>query len=909
MKKNLIIFLVLFFSYYLVNAQESEEVSYMNNITYTDNLDSNTVFNLNWNNFSKCSDLFVNSTKIEPLTKNENTITFKIEKLDKYLWEISLKCDNKIQKLVYSFPYISWVWWIVNWKINWDLSINWINFWDNADVFIEWWKFEKTFQNDKNIVWNFDKIENSEFYITSNWYKSNLFKLDLVIPKIDFILWEDNFNSLSYIKIYSKNFSKENLKDTELYVGDLKIEKYEFIDNYLKVKLPDTIWSNDVYFNFKWIKSNVLSLNISNWRPLIEKIEEKFEVNEWNWENIKYYYIYWKNFWNNINTKLYLNWKDIIIDNIVSKSLIKIKKIDLFPWENFFEIIVNNKSSNIFNYYVSTAKLPELWGYSISKINQDLMTVLLYVQNFSSSTDFISYNWTKINNPVCTNNSCLISLSSNEYKWYFEIWRWAYISPIKIKFDLSESKKPYISKIIFNKDLVPYTSFEIIGWNFDKSSISHSNFLNTNTSWEYDIYITNNKITWYLSKEFDEKQDMSLTISNNEFSTNLTFKKSDLWKDNSILWPVVINWLKSSNWFNFFKAWTNIEIVSNNVNTDSIVKVWDNKIKIVYQDNWKNSYFTIPSNIVSWEYDFSVLNSNWIESQKIKIIISDDEDWKIFFDNNSIESKKLYVDSKQNFDNPIYSIKIYNKIEDIILKNIEFNLIDKKSSELWTFYLKLDNVDVWKKAVFTSNWNMNFWNILLEKSSQPKILSLYKDSSFINEWSFEIILNSNSISLNDLKSNKFEYFKTSNYLKNKIIVWFLENQSCIDSDKTNLNCNSFFNKTLTNSSNLNQTTTIDKLENNNNVDKNNTQWFKINIKTFNFKSKSYSKLNDQFKLYALKLEKNTKYVNNYLEIENSINWILESLEWYEKSSNNKIKKKIYAQKLKLKIKQFKESIK
>ena len=74
MKKNLIIFLVLFFSYYLVNAQESEEVSYMNNITYTDNLDSNTVFNLNWNNFSKCSDLFVNSTKIEPLNKNDNTI-------------------------------------------------------------------------------------------------------------------------------------------------------------------------------------------------------------------------------------------------------------------------------------------------------------------------------------------------------------------------------------------------------------------------------------------------------------------------------------------------------------------------------------------------------------------------------------------------------------------------------------------------------------------------------------------------------------------------------------------------------------------------------------------------------------------------------------------------------------------
>ena len=47
MKKNLIIFLFLFFSYYLVNAQEYEEVSYMNNITYTDNLDSNTVFNLN----------------------------------------------------------------------------------------------------------------------------------------------------------------------------------------------------------------------------------------------------------------------------------------------------------------------------------------------------------------------------------------------------------------------------------------------------------------------------------------------------------------------------------------------------------------------------------------------------------------------------------------------------------------------------------------------------------------------------------------------------------------------------------------------------------------------------------------------------------------------------------------------
>lgn len=911
--KNLVLFLLAFMLIFSTTyADETTQTSLISSINYDGNLNENTIINLTWSDFDKCDNLWTWTKSIDILTKNNYNITFKYSQLDKNSWAIILTCEGKTNSIMYNFPYIKSVSWIKDGKIGANISVTWENFSQNSNLIWNDIVFKKSFSNDSQIVWTFDYLWNNEFYVENWWFKSNLFKLDLNIPKITHVVWIDNFKADSKILIFWENLTID--KSFKVLIWDTYIDSKKIIWNNIEAVLPKIYWSISLLVEVNWIKSNQIIINIENQRPVINQIEEKQE--DFNQTKQLMFYINWDNFWDTNTTKLYINWKFVNIDEFVSSSLIKIKKPELLPWDNIFEIIFNNKSSKVFNYYIWTSKLPELWWYEI--VSSDLInkTVLVYTSNFNQFSDKIYFNWSQIPSDkiYCNNNSCTFSIPSSTLEWTFEIGRWTYKSPKKLYYDVKYQSTPFITKVVFSKWLDVNTPFTIYGWKFAWANISSSNFLPKDANWWYDVRIEDDKITWYLTRDFVKNSQLSLNISNWNLNSSIVFNESDLDSSFEILWkPVIKEFVStSSDWL--FKWWVKIEIISNNISKWDIVVIWNKEIPVVISQNWNFPYFILPSFDEFKEYDVYVKNSSNQKSDNFKIIISDStETNNLIFQMWTIDSKIFNLDTKKWLEKPLYSLNITNKIKNLYLKNLVFKIPNYKNEYwFWTFWITINWTKHPTDALINSNWEIIFNDIELLKSNQNIEIKLFKISTFIEKIDFDINLESSKIVVVDEKSYIFDKLDIWTFTPNNLKLSYLQDDSCVDTQSSKINCNSYINSSYQDNSNIETPKTEDKpkVEEKPQVEKpvlnQNKDYFTLDIKTYSFKSKNYVNFNKQFKLYALRLQKQEKLIDNSKAIEWAINGILESLYWYENSWKDKLKKKIYIQKLKFKVKEFKK---
>lgn len=895
--------------------QETTQDSVISNLSYNWYLNEDTIIDIYWKDFDKCDNLWTLTKDIKISSKDNFRITFNYSELDKNSWTLRLTCDWKVNSLVYNFPYIKSVSWIKDWKITSNISILWENFWENPSVSGDNIVFEKSFSNSEKIVWMFTWLWSNEFYIQSGDFKSNLFKLDLKIPKITHIVGVDNFKAETKVIIFWENLAVNN--DYKVLIWDTYIDKKSVNWKNIEIILPKIYWSVKLLVESNGIKSNELSINIDNKRPIILKIEEKQEINDIFNETM--FYISWENFWSAETTNLYLNWNKVEINKFISSSLIKIKKPDLLPWDNIFELTINNKSSKVFNYYIWTSKLPELWWYYLLSSDFSNKEVVVYTSNFNQVTDKIYFNSSEISKDdlKCTNNSCSFKIPSSTLEWTFEVWRWAYKSPKKLYYDVKFESTPYISRIVFSKELWINTPFSIYGWKFAWSTIVSSNFLQADTNWKYDIRIQDDKITWYMTRDFNSSSPLTLSFTNWSLKTDINFTVSDLWNDLEILWKPIVKEFVSTNEDGMFKSWVKVNIISNNVSRGDIVVIWNKEIPVVY--NWEKepSYFVLPAFDDFREYDIYLKNKFNQKSENFKVIISDStETNEIYFQSSSIDSKIFNLDTKKWLDKPLYVFNVTNKIKNVYLKNLTFKIKDYKAEYwFWTFGLTIN----WSKhpndAMINSNWEIEFNNVEILKSNTPIEIKLFKVSTFIEKVNFNITLDTSKVIAVDEKSFIFKNINFWDFISNNIKLSYLEDDSCIDTESSRINCNSYNNSSYQDNSNI-ETPKIEdkpKVEEKPQVEKpvlnQNKDYFTLDIKTYSFKSKNYVNFNKQFKLYALRLQKQERLIDNSKAIEWAINGILESLYWYENSWKDKLKKKIYIQKLKFKVKEFKKAIK
>lgn len=808
--KKIFIFLLCFFNILNVFAWVENKAE-ITKISYLDYFSENKIITITGKHLDKCNDLSFKWFTLNVIDKSATVITFKFNELTTY-WKIDLLCDwwEKISK-DFGIPYISRVSLKNDYSDGKIITISGKNFWENPIVKMDGWSFNVITSDKKTISWKITwNILSNDIYITSDWFKSNLYYSKLEIPRINYIKSESNFLYETDIFLYWDYLIKWN--DLELFINDKKYLNFKYDKNqkYIKLKLWNKLWKHKIYIKYKGLISNTITIDVTWNKVFLEKITEKISDND---EQRNKFIIKWTNFpKNQVDISLYLNWVKISIDRL-SKNEIEFSQFNLKLGKNKFYVIVNwEQSNNLYKY--NEYDLPSVSWISSYEIKDGNKIFSLSLNNYIRDEDNIYFNNWIIKPLSCYWNTCRFTLSQNILKWSFTAWRENKINKDIVKFNHTDNNKPFIEKIVFSNEIKPLTKFKIYGNSLDNITLTASNlFSNTDSILDYK----NNwsTISWRLPRNYNMKLWSAITISKN-------WQKSTLWfKFDEVKWKTIYAapYIKSLyNKRDFIQVWDEVTLHWKWFRKWDKLILWKNEVILNNtQNTYWNAKFKLTDDIKSWLHKLYIINAFNKKSNTIEIYILDSNNKQIEFTQKNL--KDLTFDINKKYTNIIYKTEIKNNIKDIEIQNISFKVIDnKKEDYLWNFSLFINNKIISDTNV-DSKWNITFSErFILPQSDKLQTLTLRKNGFFHNNWKFKIILDKSKFKLKYNSDEKYindiTFFNTNGQ---NIIVNKKNNFDCYDEKSKLVYCNELLNikvdwKIISNESENTDNETLNKQE-------------------------------------------------------------------------------------------------
>ena len=355
-------------------------------------------------------ELNIDSKKIPFNIQNSATITFKFSDLLIYNWKINLICSWKNYTFQLTFPYIEK--WVYDKSDNLrKVELTWVNF-NGWSVVSKWWTFKTNFIGWTMAEWNLAETTNSnEIYINVWWLSSNLVKLDLETPKIDFVYSENWLFEWEDIYIYGKNL--DFYKNSKLYLWDKNITDFDVLENWNVIKFNSLWyqWSFDIYIMSNGFKSNILKTFIYWKKPIISNVMEKY-----NEESGTQLYVYWTWFSRDlVKTEVFINWKKTTIKDI-KEDYILISQYSLIPWNNYIAISSNWYFSNAGSYFYKNWSLPEITTIDVENSEEWKRSIKIYMNWYVAATDKILFNWSAVTPIACAAWMCRIEIDKKIYR-------------------------------------------------------------------------------------------------------------------------------------------------------------------------------------------------------------------------------------------------------------------------------------------------------------------------------------------------------------------------------------------------------------------------------------------------------------------------------------------------------------
>lgn len=804
MIKKIILISILFLTF--ANTFAEEKNPEITNITYDWNLSNETLVKINWNYFDQCTTIKLWQENIKYKTKTNTEITINYSDINNPSWVIYLTCWTKNINKIYEFPYIENVNLNKTIPYDWNIDIHWYNIWESASVVLEWASFSKNISNTNLIIWKITgDLTWNNLYVTNNWLKSNIINLWILIPKINFIYSDNNFEQNTEITIYWKYLN--SYSTTKIKFWDKIIDKYEYNEKdwYLTINIWNDLWDKEIKVYSNWIYSNSMKINVVWNSPVIKSLYNEIEEVEINWilSKKERLYIEWDYIFDNKNNvKIYQNWNNIWFTELFYNKII-IENYTLARWNNLFQVEVNWKLSNILN-IENNYTLPYITSIKLWKLNEDNITreVSLSIEWFSEKTDYIYLNWWTTIIKWCYWSICKVNIPSWTLKWNFKVWRWSELNENEFRFDITNENSPYIDYISFSKELKQWTKFTIYWSDFLNSNISWSNLFSIDKDWKNDIKITDNQIEWNLPSNYDLESNSTITIEKYWINTTISF----IWKNinwTKINWLPYINKIESEANDKLFKPWTKVKLSWKWFKVWSNVLIWNLKTPLLLENNSASIWnFVIPSWISSWNQTFQIENSQWFKTNSYEILIS----WINDLPNINLNTERIknqtFETNIQLSDPKLYSLKVDNKIDEIQVQKIIFQIDNyNKKDDLWTFTLKYNWELIWDSLI-NNDWKIVFEKkFIIKKQFEETEISLYKKSNFNKAINFNI--NFYSIEAkNNSTYKEFTNIKNWNIFSSNIIVNSKKWNSCIDSLTDNSNCNEFLTKWLINNNTI-----------------------------------------------------------------------------------------------------------
>ncbi len=883
MIKKLIFILSLYALFFINFANASFTIS---NISYDWNLSKDSIININWTDLTWCTNLNIWGKSIKTKEITATKISFNFSDINMYSWNASLTCwTTKINK-DFSFPNITKIDWFKSNNFDWTISIFWSGLWEWSIVNIPWWTFTILTQTDWLIVWKLSQvITNSTIYIEKKWLKSNIIDLWMKIPKIKFITSNNNFLNWSKINIYWENLNSYN--DFKLYIWTEYITNAIYNKNwYIEATLPETAWNYNVYSLSNWIKSNSLQLNILSNRPEITNIERtiysdgvkikvilKEDITSLSSPII---FINWTNIWSGIS-----DWKNIYFD------VSHIKK-----WVNLIEVKFWNLFSNIYSYKESNDELPYINEIEVWWVKSWKRKISLWVSNFDITSDKIYLWWTEIQISSYIAWVCLIWIPENTLSWYFTVWRWSYINNLRKEFDIKYSNLMHVNTLTLSS-IKQWWNITITWENLDNATITSTNLFWNNSNWKIDIKQNNTTISWYILDDFNKTSKSSVNITKNWQTLTIWFIPSDIENSLTINWAPLIEKIYNKNSL-LIKEWETIYISWKWFYSWDTISIWNTKTQLNITE-WNIASFVMPKIWVYWKTSLKITNKNGIESNTIDFILANPtEEDNIKISYKPLDIDNFYIDNSEKLTNPLFKIWVINKVQDVVISKLSFNISDlnKKSvKNLWTFKLQI-GTDKYSPTLIDEKWNISFENIYIPKLDTESMILLLKWSDFLDLTNILISVNQNDAIFTSKDGNVISniIFNWTNQTKINLLS---ESKQCIDSETTNINCNSYTSQNTTISKptqNTTNTTNTTTTQNNNIWETRNNNSIVLNINNIDFSTSLMKNLSAKLITLANKLANYDSNKNNKIDIETTINQLLIWFSHYEKSSVNTAKR-------------------
>lgn len=818
--KKLLFLLFFFYTFCFSYADDTETViekTEIKSILYDGNINSNSEIRLTGTKLGTCTHLLFNDQTIYFKSNSDTSLNFPFSKLNSYNWTFYVICWSIKLWQTFSFPFIESIEYSDD-NTNRSIIIKWknLNWWK---VTLDNWTFTIESQTPTSIIWKIsENFNKTTLYVTVWNLKSNLFDSKIKIPKIHFVNSENWFFEWNYISVYWENLSA--YWNTKIYLGDKRIIS-DFISsnnwNTLKFKADDLLWTYDLKIYSNWFLTDPLKVSIYWNRPYINSVIEKSDSENW-----KLLYIYWKNF-PSINSEFKAIINGIKYDILTSDDeLIKVKWYILEPWNNQISVISSWNYSNSINYISSKSKLPDITSISVWSIEDWVRNIIVNLNNYNVN-DFIYIDNVQTKPTTCSWWVCRFELKPEVIKWSFRVGRGKYISSNYVSFNLTEKYQPYIEEIKFPSWISPWAYFEIKWKNFISSNISWSNFFKKNDLWSLDIEISDSLIKWKLDNDINLNSTSSISINKYWLPYSFNFSLKD--QKNIIQGAPFIYWYKSNDFI--YKVWSKITLNWKWFRDWDVVFLWSYKTKLNITDN----SFILPEWLNKGLVNAYIQNIDWYNSNTFNIFISsfnDSVDTKISI--NELNNNTFYVDSTSTNDT-VYSFSFDNIIDYLRINSITFDVkSDLWSNDLWLYSLYYGSTLLWINQV-DNLWKLKFdYSFEIPLNSLANKFTLYKFNPYSKVGSFDIKLSNIEWKYLNYTDLVFSWLYPINNVKNFINsqMWL----NCIDTQTSNINCNSFLQWTYkTNNENIiqNSDTVKNDIEENTSSINNNESVLPTNI--------------------------------------------------------------------------------
>lgn len=847
--KSIIFYLLLiisfsYFSWVFAQQEDQENIKQykINSMNYSNHLADGVEVKISWENLKECESITHKSIQLDV----ENpSFFYKQWELN---WLVTIDCDWIESKYEYWFPFIE------SSKVVQEDNFYYVelfgrNFDKETQVKIEWLTFDIIYTSETKIYWKLSWVfKNDELFVVKKNNKSNIINLKFPYPVIDKIQSDSSFQAGSKVYIYWKN-----LDNYDMYVKNKKVSDYMIKDWVIEYILPNKLEDISILFHKHNISSNEILVSVQWDVPYINKIYEKLDNSSQTKQILE---IHGKNFpFHQEDVVVFLNdeKQDILK---VSDNIIVVDNFEYVEWNNLIYLEVNNYRSNtIYKYF--DQNLPYPTGIVDYNFKNDDRIITVWVTNFDEKNDKIYVNSKPVNILNCYSNVCRISISNSILSGKITIKRWDLQHINFVEFNYWEWQHPHLSKIVFQEEPKGLIKYTISWYNLNNINVSWSNIFTVDSNNKAEVEISTNEIKSRLPRNY-ENTNSSITVSKYWLTSNFTFSNSEI--NNKIVKnaPLLLDLIPDDD--TFLQSGKSSSLKWYGFHPSDKIFIWEKSYSIDFSNWYDYPILQIDKSIETGFYDIYIQSSNEKKSNKIKKYISSNSYPEIVF--NLVENTNDLFYYNNTSSAPLFSMKMNNGIEDIILSKIEFILQwDKNIWDFWQLVLFINGQKIADTFVDKS-WKIIFSEeIILEKSHSDIILEIRKSDKFFSQWKYRISYLWQNTITSDSQQQFFIDKKIINW--NYFSVWFKNNFNCYNSSSVNIECESVNNTASDSNSDFDNSTSINTTDNKSQEsqqasDENSSQWTNTQEKQQEVRNPMEVKIDWLLtKLYISKTKKST----------------------------------------------------